>query len=1310
MRLTENTLYTNDTEKQALAADKERLMDSLMINFFGFLGMYSIGTRGSLMTQYPSQEGKLIIRNIGDVNRDVSLAVKMAYDAGLIKMTVVNKMTKLLALIKQKKLTYKNIDVAQIRKFLDEIHYMTHRPSMKVLTPIRAFHDEQITIWELARDLYKVSKLKEYKDISKEFRQTYLRGNYGIRIVDRLKAAGMATDRTSLTQPTAVSAAPAQTAAASTPVSAPAPSAQISTVTGAAVTAKAKMVKANSPASANKAITAAVKKPTAPDTSAATQQAPTTVGDTDEFYEAILKAGTKSEFMALFKTYGVEYQKVNVSRVREWLPKYMKNVDAYIPDRLGYCPFYQWVSVYGMGSRNFVNLYNSCIDTHLSECADKLPFSKIHDKLIRIEESIFYSNNNGDLQRTTMEKLFNLLLREMDRENTWKGVCEKLKEFVPLGKVAKKLNCDSPHQLCERIAKNKYDDKYSLQGAALVKYNFFTPSNLHKWLADILKDVKVKFNGGNYSYSIDKVDFDALSAENREVIGDIGSDLKLTVVDSSLSADVQWAIDWLTPSNYINLTAIDTDKINRFTDSDIESIANSVFLDMTGVRAACCRTDDAATLRFLIRLTLAYWKTHTAQFEDIVKLWKNIKSMDAQTQSALIDATYEEMKKHEFFRVRAAFDAVTYNVPYKFTSKIMHKYLKETSVSRMPIDIIFRLCEDYAVDMADLGILPNDTVEDVFDYFKHVSFGYRNYVSHSLNYARWFFKKEYKNIDEATKTSFYCLKYYSDDFLPTPEIAEKIKANESVRDKLMKSADFGFYKPHLCAGILKFLDELCLALIKDDGVDVVEKRCLVDNASTAAAAVKVLNALSVSEIEDMVASAAYYYRERLGTKLFASPSLFELKPEAVKAIFVDTFNSKNATSATDKELLRKFSFLIYDASKAKMKGAQKAFELLPANFQKRIIKNITDLAMMDKASQEINNDAAPIKPAEKVDKERMQTILKFNNVTLPSFTKIKTLADVEKVDASAMQLIEDLKVETVEASDEELDKKTIEYDKLTNGRHGNVSVKILREFNVDIPIQKTGFEEFKKYKPNSQIIDPAFHGTGSVAASMILRYGFAVIKSGDSSVVGRMLGNGIYFSTVLDKVAQYVSDGGYSRGKGNRGYIFQMKAILGDRGKDYRSAGLGNDNIRSPEWCVFDANRQLKIYKAFEVELVSKQEIQNLRQKYNINEENTMKLTAFKEFIREAEEKDKRVTSFIFVDGTIPVSVDNKVDFEEFVPAQFGKNVTMEPSAYGPQVYIEHDGPESECFCVPSTVEFMTQEPELFNKYLTLIGAKNDAR
>lgn len=41
---------------------------------------------------------------------------------------------------------------------------------------------------------------------------------------------------------------------------------------------------------------------------------------------------------------------------------------------------------------------------------------------------------------------------------------------------------------------------------------------------------------------------------------------------------------------------------------------------------------------------------------------------------------------------------------------------------------------------------------------------------------------------------------------------------------------------------------------------------------------------------------------------------------------------------------------------------------------------------------------------------------------------------------------------------------------------------------------------------------------------MILRHGFKVIKSKDGIKACRMLGDGIYFSNVLDEVASYVGD------------------------------------------------------------------------------------------------------------------------------------------------------------------------------------------
>ena len=162
-----------------------------------------------------------------------------------------------------------------------------------------------------------------------------------------------------------------------------------------------------------------------------------------------------------------------------------------------------------------------------------------------------------------------------------------------------------------------------------------------------------------------------------------------------------------------------------------------------------------------------------------------------------------------------------------------------------------------------------------------------------------------------------------------------------------------------------------------------------------------------------------------------------------------------------------------------------------------------------------------------------------------------------------------------------------------------------------------------------------------------------------------------------------------------------MEAFLGEEDKNYKAAGLGGDGIVSPEWCVFDPNRQLKIYKAFEVEIIDKKEMDELKQKHNINENTAVKLISFKEFIKESE-NGMNVTTYVFMDGLIPISNNDVVDFEEFNPAQFGDHVWVETSQSGPMICIKHNGQESEAFCVRNTSAFMRDTKEL-DKFLSLL-------
>ena len=1311
MRLTENTLYADDAGKQTLAADKERLMDSLMINFFGFLGMYSIGTRGSLMKQYQSQEGKLIVANIGDANRDVSLAIKMAYDAGLIKLTVVNKMTRLLAMIKQRKLASKDIDSAQIRKFLDEIHYMVHRPSIKILTAIKAFHEEQLTIWELARDLYKISKLKEYKDISKEFRQSFLQGNYGVRVSDRLKAAGMATDRTSLTQPTAVSAAPAQVAGVTTGMQSSAQtvspvSTSVDTITGKTVAPTVTATKPPTPEATNKRIAAAVKKTSAADTSALKQAK---LGDTDDFYRKIFNAKTDSELNDAFKTYGVSKTKADANKVAKFMFAYLENANTELPHDYVNWPMRTWAqSAAGLGKRRFDEMMEDALVKHFDACTKGARF---FDKLKAKVDGLNYTSYSVlDLTRVfnteVQRRIASDFIRTLESVSDLKTAEEKYELFGTLKRCGihiSRFSFMGDGALKEKL--EEYRKGFCLPAAFGLYFSYILPNwligektphnnNVGSWINNIIPTDKMSVTPTK-RVVVDKSAVDALPDNIKTALMAIANIMYISVVNTS--DKVGRVVDIINDTNNLSLVfdQLQTVDVSDYDEEDIEKIASGIknvsFNRFPVIVNMPSLSNKPELLHFAMRIALKMEVKSLSDLLDVLTAWKFYFHFANPTKELLYRFTLKQIKDKKYpvtdiFKRLASFSNENLGA-------VFAKLLREGGVKKLPERVIDSLIFNNDTDC--VGVEP----DDVLDMSYSTYFFQRKY--NMEDYFKWLFKLKYDLLSDELKEgkiSLYTLKFYTDDFMPTGETLKRVK--ESIRDGYRGIIVNGFEFDGFCQKMRDLVSEVLKGEWERGAVNRSTIIVALNDDDTA----EVMNRMTFAEIRDMFSGLLEYKKKAIRNRLTKENVLEKMTPDSIAHVFSNSFLSKTGTSAEDKEYLLDYSSSFSKLREKDAAKARNAFTIMPDNFKKRILNVLGETKLLQAAAKNVGDGA--IKPLVEITDNRIREILAFNNVKLKGSVKLKTLDDLDNLDTSAMEVIEDLKVEAVEASEEEIDKKTIEYDKLTNGKHGDTAVKIIREFNVNIPVQETGFEEFKAYKPNSEIIDPAFHGTGSIAASMILRYGFAVIKSGDESVVGRMLGDGIYFSTVLDKVAQYVSDGGYSRGKGNRGYIFQMKAVLGDNGKDYRSAGQGGDYIRSPEWCVFDANRQLKIYKAFEVELVSKGVISDMKAKYNLKEENTMKLTAFREFIKESDNPSKSVTSFIFVDGTIPVSETETVDFEEFVPGQWGREVTLEPSAYGPQVYIEHDGAESECYCVSSTFKMMTEEPKLLNKFLTLIGAK----
>lgn len=319
-----------------------------------------------------------------------------------------------------------------------------------------------------------------------------------------------------------------------------------------------------------------------------------------------------------------------------------------------------------------------------------------------------------------------------------------------------------------------------------------------------------------------------------------------------------------------------------------------------------------------------------------------------------------------------------------------------------------------------------------------------------------------------------------------------------------------------------------------------------------------------------------------------------------------------------------------------------------------------------------------IKPFDKIDNNRLKQIFLYNDIDLSAIisenvgkkNKGETYAQFftrakQQIAAKDGILPKPNVSENTTIDKKKLNKLVIERDHA--GRHGDVFPKIFKVF--DGTVRDPEFDLFRETNFGDGSVVPAYHGTGGIAASMILRYGFKVIRSSDPSVVGRMLGDGIYFSNKIDKAMQYVSNGGYSRKRGQMGYIFQMDSNLGELRVNYRVAGLGGDNIRSPEWCVFDPKAQLRIEKVYEVELNTKNNVD----KYLAEHVYSNHISTFKQYLKEQQMQGYQTcTTFVFRDGMIPIVDDeNNVEYVDFQRAlQTGQlpSEIYEATSQGPAV------------------------------------------
>lgn len=357
---------------------------------------------------------------------------------------------------------------------------------------------------------------------------------------------------------------------------------------------------------------------------------------------------------------------------------------------------------------------------------------------------------------------------------------------------------------------------------------------------------------------------------------------------------------------------------------------------------------------------------------------------------------------------------------------------------------------------------------------------------------------------------------------------------------------------------------------------------------------------------------------------------------------------------------------------------------------------------LSKVLMSIKDDPSGIKPLFNLTTADVNNIIRFNDLPPPRVTKRKVgERAIEYLNRIKAPTLERIAVEAMPDDAETLARQSIEYHRFNSGKHGKIFVKFLKSYNYNAK-NIEAFEQFRndlgERGVDNNVFEHAFHGTGSAVAPMILRNGFKVIKSKEGIKAGRMLGDGIYFSNVLDKVASYVGDmntnnNGYGRRYGTRGYIFEMDALLGVRGEDYQSAGISGAtsgvSVISPEWCVVDPSKQLLIKKVHLVEITSMKELDRIAAKLGSGMigENVMEIKTFKQHIANKSPSIKASYVFVFRDGKIPLLDGTAVSYEDF---EESANIKKYMTQYGPAVEMTGEGlDEPRYFDVLSTTTFM---------------------
>lgn len=1260
----ENSLYKTPAERDDFIKDRTRMLDTFYINFFTFIGLFSINVLAPLK-KYEQTEGKLLVDNIGDANHDVSLIIKLLYDQKVLSRSVVDNMTKLLVKIKTKQLASADIKEDVIRKLLTDMQYTSHRGTAPVMSVIEDFASGKIQLKHLAYQLYNLAKKKNYSSITSEIRAVGVYYSAWFKKVgaDVVPAATQAT-----TVPAVVQSSPAQL---------PTPA---SLVLGT------------------------------PAQSTPAPQAPATKTKDAEFWNRLFNARGKVEFTKLFKEYkldaeptlteltnaaqtAADFGAINFGNLQK---SYAAQLVGSITSSAFYAPYITLVRTAVLKAETLIDVGMLLTEISATQSAkvisdiirNKIGISKLGSKLnthvvkLTKEFAAALTNTTFDANSQVRRDLADCLQTAFWRINF--GDTFTLEEQLKL------LSVFGPTVISSTNIKKSLE---SLLGMTLNTYDS-TPIDKEVWESKIDANLRKTFADLNMLtklgiYITSTNDFSEKLANVNDV-NDLLTFIKSSVMpildkNNTKTLDVRYSTQLLDRIFEIQDKLIDSSSYVYVSIKDIISPAVRYAGGDWGYYFWNTCVDRGIVLVKSSEMSLEdFIKNIVAEAETTGKIQSDLYTKLRQLEPQLLEYAlpYVSSPRSMQYYVskyaqRIASDnfinlLINKNIAnsmqrwthYSFESvgaasqKITQESAKKLFVVLSDnnwgplyikglIQLPYRLAnrEEFGQWLSDF-ITANPPPVSTRDEVITMCVGsFSTFVPNKADLVRIYdVNKMTRNLSTVNENAAL-RQHYIDTFVSTAQTAPSQSAhmlysaarhNESFASDMLAN-DF---TPEQFDGIVATLNELLGVNGNTYGM-VKDKHGF--GLKTATAAIGTLGAKLFQTVNGEATV------EKLAEILAKQTNIAKEYRESVITDIASLFVNADITPDTER-----------------------AFSKFETRTQKILAAEFATSQFAQGAVDEINNNAI-IKPRSALPPKGALKVLKLNRVTIPSTVIIdmrKTRGaspSLQDIRDAALDVAKKFKLENQAIVEQpqspiELEKLSVVYNRYNRYKHGGIAVKIRKVFNVNIGVQQLGWAEYLKEitdKTTYYYRIPQFHGTASLPASMILRYGFSIIdeklaREAGIKYAGRMLGDGIYSSNVLDKVSQYINDDaptGVSRRRGVVGYIFEMETqgntwgrSCDSPGADFSTGGTGEfpnerGGLVSPEWAWKGANSQCRIKRCYEIELINRDEMDELVKKHSdVNE--AIAATGFKEFLlAEAIAKNgvDNWTSFTFMDNTVPV-------------------------------------------------------------------------